>query len=172
MRRVLLPVLLATLLGAAGRAQDVPSLLGSSGEVYRVLRGSYRDLFPAAPPGQAANPVLALEVTHDGHALRTLVPGTDGPGLEQAAALAADGNRVYLLWGDGSNVTVSGWTAAGWDAPFTLDLDPQSSKLNPQMVATTDRFPVVGGDGQTVEVQRTILHLVWLDRRTSGDRLL
>jgi len=173
MRRVILPVLFLLLGAGAVRAQDSPTLLGSSGEVYRVLRGAYRDLFPAAPAGgQAANPVLALEVTRDGRSLRTLVPGTEGPGPEQAAALAADGNRVYLLWGDGRDVTVSGWTAAGWDAPFALELDATSSKVNPQMVATSDRFPVVGADGRAAEVQRTILHLVWLDRGPGGDRLL
>ena len=78
MRRVFLPVLLVTLLGAAaGRAQDVPSLLGSSGEVYRVLRGSYRDLFPAAPPGQLVPPRPAATVPNNRPA------SVDAAGLRQ-----------------------------------------------------------------------------------------
>jgi hypothetical protein len=176
MRRSVSPLFLS-LLGIAGALSaqlpppPAPSLLGAAGEVYRVQRGAYRDLFPGAA---STNPVLALEVARDGQPLRrTLIPGSDGPEPEQAVALAADGDHVYVLWGDGHRMIASGFRGDGWDDAYPLDLDAASQKMNPQVVTTRDRFDApTGGAGESVSVQRTVLHLVWLDRGVAGDRVL
>jgi len=178
MRRVTLPALALLALAATSlRAQGpppppAPSLLGADGAVYRVLRGAYRDLLPNPPANLAANPVLVLEVAKNGVTTRSLVPGSDGPTAEAAVGLAADASRVYLLWGDGKQIDVAGWTDQGWDPGYAVDVDPSSTKVNPQLVATTDTFPVALPDGSTTTVTRTILHLMWTDSGSAGTRIL
>ncbi|HEV8629000.1 MAG TPA: hypothetical protein VGV61_01700 [Thermoanaerobaculia bacterium] len=177
MRRILPAILLALVLAAPalradeGPPQPAPSLLGAGGEVYHVQRGLYRDLFANPPAALAGNPVLALDVVRDGKTRRTLVPDSEGPAAEQAAALVAGAGGVYLLWGDGRQMTVVGFADDAWGEPYTLELDAMSTKLNPQLITTTDRFSALGDD-QPVAVERTILHLVWLDRGAAGDRVL
>src|SRR6476619_5607273 len=135
MRRVLPQLLLGVLLLApALRAQPSAAVLGSTGEVYQVQKGTYKSLFPGAPAALANNLVLALDVTRDGKLQRTLVPGTDGPEPERFASLAVDrnANRVWVVWEADQNyhsiLWLMPWSAGTFGDLFEISGDSFSTK--------------------------------------------
>jgi hypothetical protein len=180
LRRVVLAASLAALLGVAALcADDNRTVLGGSGEVYTVQRGSYASLFSDVPAGAGAYPVLALDIVRDGKLRRLLVPGTGGPEDEQVPMLALDpvSNRVYLLWLQSRAFNVVGYGAQegpnqGWTNPVELAGDPASTKRNPQLATAVVRYQRLDAAGQRVWASRTYLHLVWYDDSGAGERQL
>jgi len=179
LRRPLLAALLATtMLPAALAAESAPSVLGASGELYRVRSGTYEALFPHPPAGSGENPVLALDVVRDGALQRFVVPGTEGVEAEQAPAITVDHstNSVFLVWEGQHNIhsvlDIVSYSEAGFGDVFEFSGDPFSTKANPQLAATLDRYQTLGDDGEPVSASRTILHLVWFDDGSVGQRVL
>jgi hypothetical protein len=164
---------------AALLASEGTTGLGATAEVYRVKTGTYKALFANAPAEEANNTVLALDVTRGGTLQRLLVPGTDGPEVEQDPALTIDrsNNRVYLVWEGRRNIhsllNLVGYTTAdGFGDIFEISGDAFSTKSNPQLATTLDEYQVLGSDDQPVTARRTILHLVWYDDGGFGQREL
>jgi hypothetical protein len=156
----------------AARADD--GQLGASGEVFSLQSGAYAALFANPPSGWGDHPVLALDVVRDGKLQRFIVPGSDGPEVEQAPALTLDreGNGGWVVWAGERVINLIGFSAAGWGEVFEVSGDAASVKANPRLAATVDRFQVLDAAGQPVWVSRTILHLVWYDDGIAGQRVL
>ncbi len=178
-RRLLLTALLAVALAPALRAESTTSLLAADGVVFTVESGTYGNLFADAPETSATNPVLALDIVRGEHSQRILVPGTDGPEAEQAPALAVDRatNRVYLAWEGQRNIhsvlDLVGYSEeGGFGDIFEFAGDPFSIKNNPQLATTLDSYQTLDADGNPVPASRTILHLVWYDDGSVGQRVL
>ena len=176
--RALLVALLVALPGVA-RAGSPPTALGSQGRVYRVLEGTYGELFPGAPAASAANPVLALESVETGKKpVRRLVPGTEDSASEKFPALSVDPttNDVFLVWEKRTWVysTLHLTVASGdrWSKVFDLYGDGLSTKLNPQVATTTETYQVLESGGELASKTRTVLHLVWFDSGGYGERTL
>jgi hypothetical protein len=166
------------MLPAVVSAESAPSVLGASGELYRVKSGTYGALFAHPPAGLEDNPVLALDVVRDGSFQRLLVPGTEGVEAEQAPAITLDHttNSVFLVWEGQHNIhsvlDIVGYSADGFGDAFEFSGDPFSTKANPQLATTLDNYQTLGDDGDPVPASRTILHLVWYDDGSLGQRVL
>jgi hypothetical protein len=178
MRRIALAAVLAALALAPASLRAGGGVLGASGEVYRVQSGTYKSLFGTAPAGQELNPVLALDILRDGKLQRLMVPGSEGPELEQAPSLTVDRatNQVYLVW-EGLHVihsvlNIVGYSSAGFTDNFEFSGDPFSAKSNPQLATTLDHYQVLGDDGNVTQADRTIVHMVWYDDGSLGRRNL
>ncbi|HEV8629055.1 MAG TPA: hypothetical protein VGV61_01975 [Thermoanaerobaculia bacterium] len=171
--------LLVVLSAGSLRGADGNAMLGANGEVYRVQSGTYKQLFPNPPGSQAGNTVLALDIAQDGKQRRVLVPGTEGAEVEQSPALTVDrsSNRVYLVWegrqGYHSTLNLLPYSAGdGFGDTFEFCGDAFSTKFNPQLAATIDRYQMIAEDGSLVAASRTILHLIWYDDGALGERVL
>jgi hypothetical protein len=166
----------ALLVPAALGAADGTTMLGANGEFYRVRTGTYASLFPDAPTGAAANPVLALDVQRNGGFERLLVPGSEGPEPEGSPALTIDAstNHVYLVWvaqvGIHSVLDLISYSADGFGDVFEFAGDAFSAKTNPQLATTLDEYMTLSAGGEVVDSSRTILHLVWFDDGARGQR--
>jgi hypothetical protein len=177
MRRLLLAALLTAVLPAALHASG-RAMLGAGGELYRVHSGTFKTLFAAAPVEQAGNAVLALDIVRDGNTQRLLVPGTEGPEVEQSPALTVDHatNRVFLVWQGQqfihSVLNLISYSASGFGEVFEFAGDSFSIKSNPQLATTLDSYQVLDAANQPVAAHRTILHLAWYDDGASGERVL
>jgi hypothetical protein len=177
MRRLtaaLLAASIAALASSTAHAEDGDRLLGADGAVYSVQRGAYKALFPNPPSGWGNNVVLALDIVRGGTLQRVLVPGTDDAEAEHSAALALERttNNGYIVWAGDGVLNLIGFSVEGWGDILELSGDPSSTKRNPQLTTTVDRYQRIGPDGELVAASRTILHLVWFDQGTAGDRVL
>jgi hypothetical protein len=174
MRRTTTALLLLLLLAGGARAAESERVLGASGEVYSVRTGLYGSLFASPPAGWDGNVVLALDILRGGQLRRVLVPGTDDGEKEQSPSLAIERatNHGYVVWAGEGVLNLIGFTEEGWGDVFELSGDPSSTKRNPQLTTTIDRYQRIGPDGELVTASRTILHLVWFDQGTAGDRVL
>jgi hypothetical protein len=171
---VLLAASIASLVPSTAHAGDADRLLGADGAVYSVQRGVYKTLFPNPPSGWGDNVVLALDIVRDGKLQRVLVPGTDDAEAEHSAALALERttNNGYIVWAGDGVLNLIGFSIEGWSEILELSGDPSSIKRNPQLTTTVDRYQRIGPDGELVAASRTILHLVWFDQGSAGDRVL
>lgn len=178
--RSLAPLALLASLAAApvlATATSTPVELGSDGAIYRLWSGTYGELFGAANNGVAAAvPVLALEVIAPGQAAqRTLVPGTEGPELESAAALLfdRDSSSVHAVWNSrtvaeqtASRLQLRSLTPTGWTDLIELSAGSQTDKSALRLALTFDDYAVTV-DGVTTRVPRRVLHLVWVETLAS-----
>lgn len=180
------PTILRTLLAASlAAALALPlhaaslerSVIGSGGEVFRVIAGPYGELFPGGTEADASSPVLALDVDEsDGTALRLLVPGTEGAQHDQNPALVYDevSQVVHLVWESQSShihpvLRLTSYGDDGWGEPLEIIGDPFAAKTHPVLFVTNDSVRANDADGSPAAVQRrTILHLVWAQERSVG----
>ena len=146
--------------------------LGSSGEVYQVRTGAYKDLFPGQKPPVGVDPAssaLALDVERPGAAAqRLLVPGTAGTDVELLPSLIYQeaANTVYLVWERRVNdshplLMLAGFSNGSFSAPVELISDPFSNKTHPQIVLTRDHYQAQDAGGNALPRSRAVLHLLW-----------
>jgi hypothetical protein len=167
MRRAFLAVVLlslAVLAAGPGLATSWTSAIADDGTAYLVRH---------ADDGRS----LQLEI-HAGEEdlLLLTVPETGDAALEEAPSLTVEGEAVYLVWSARrtihSMLYVTSWSPAdGWSEVFEFSGDPFSTKMNPQIAVTRDRYLTLEGE-QPVEHNRAVLHLVWWDESGSGYRPL
>ena len=167
---------LGLLLGVGGRAAagDLPTL-GADGEIYRVVRGSYGDLFPGGSAAAPANPVLALDIDRPGVATeRLLVPTTGDEFPEDSPSIILDpsSQTPFLVWERWVNfihpeLNLVHLTGEGWSEVAELSGSPFRQKSSPTFAITHDSVLRAQADGQLIPSDRTIVHLVWLE--SSGD---
>ena len=174
MRRTITALIPLLLVAAGARAAESGRVLGASGEVYSVRTGLYRSLFANPPAGWGDNVVLTLDILRGGKLQRVLVPGTDDGERERSPSLAIERetNHGYVVWAGDGVLNLIGFTEEGWGDVFELSGDPSSTKRNPQLTTTVDRYQRIGPDGELVAASRTILHLVWFDQGPAGERVL
>lgn len=151
-----------------------PTVLGSAGEVYTVRSGAYRDLFMSPMPGAAGNPVLALEIVRETSVERAMVPGTEGPEVEETPLIALDpvSKMPYVVWQQDRRFHIAGFGAAGWQEAVQLAGDPTRPKRNPQLAASVVDYEKLDTDCKRLPARRTIFHLVWYEDAGGGARSL
>lgn len=154
---------------AAGAASRV---LDADGDVYVVEAGSYGELFPEGRASEPGDPVLAVTVLRsDGSAERSLVPGTEGPGVERLAAsvLGAEG-LLYVLWESEAETSRLrlGIHAGGWND--TVDVS-RGSAVRPgsaRAAVTHDSGRLTGEGGEATSTRRSILNVIWVEDGAGG----
>ncbi|HKV11021.1 MAG TPA: hypothetical protein VJ725_22970 [Thermoanaerobaculia bacterium] len=163
------------LTASAAFAAERQAVLGADGAVYVAKTGTYGELFPGAKGGNAADPVLALEVTKPGSpAQRILVPSTANSEVEKSPALLYEdqSGTVYLVWQSLNTVhpilRLSGFDGAAWSEPIEVTGNPFAPKTSPQMAITRDTFGEVDALGAVVVKHRTALHLIWEEELVTG----
>ena len=179
-RRLFACLLLLMVWGSAPiAATDGTMALGADGEIYRVLVGVYGELIADPPASQAENPVVVLERTAPGASpVRMLVPGTGDAATEKYPSLALDPrtHSVVVVWEARATIHSTLHVATlgdeGWSNVFDLYGDGWSEKLNPRVATTTDSYRALQPNGEAVERTRMVIHLVWFDSGSSGQRAL
>ena len=165
------------LAATAAQAIQQAAILGAGGELYVAKSGTYGELFPGLNDHDSTNPVLRLDVVKpDGSLHSSLVPGTEGPEVEDPPFLQYEetSNTVFLVWESRLNVIhpilmLSGYNGDWvWDAPIEIVSNPYAAKTSPQLTVTHDSYtqPVTGGD--PVTRQRTTLHVLWGEETATG----
>ena len=150
--------------------------LGNEGQLYELIAGSYRDLFPGDEAQPADTPVLALDVVQpDGARERLLVPGTAGPEVEGAPSLVFEdaSRRLFAVWESKETPTVSrlllaDFIPAGWSEPLEISGEVSPLRDAPQVLVTRDRFTVRNAAGERSTRSRTVIHVVWLEEGPEG----
>lgn len=143
-----------------------PPVLGSEGEVYRLVR-----LVSAE-----GEPYLALDVERPtGSIERVLVPATEGRGVESSPFLIYEeaSRTVFLTWEERLNhlhslIRLAGFHAGEWSETIQVSASAFAFKGEPRLAATQDSFIVAGSDGGTTSIARTVLHVVWVEEGETG----
>lgn len=177
-RHTLLAAFLASALALPLAATPLErSVIGGSGEVFRVIAGTYGELFPGGTQADPSSPVLALDVdASDGSALRLLVPGTEGDEQDASPALVYDevSQVVHLVWETQSNnihpvLRLASYGDGSWGEPMEIIGDPFAAKTHPALFVTHDSGRTEQPDGAPAESRhRAILHLVWAQEGAAG----
>lgn len=165
----------AGLLATSASALERTAALGSRGEIYLAKTGIYRSLFPTGNETDAANPVLAIEVTKASSSTqRFLVPFTKGSEPESSPALIYedDSDRLFVVWESratplNSVLMLASFDGTHWTSPIQITGNPFSSKSSPQLAITRDSYAVPGEDGPVLR-NRTVLHLIWEEEGAPG----
>jgi hypothetical protein len=164
------------LIATAASALERDTVLGSSGEIYRIRPGVYGELFPGGHEAEADAQVLALEVVRPGADLqRFLVPETQGKLEESLPALVYEdeSSSVFLVWVSRVNSLHSIFKLASFDGgrfsnPIDVTGNPFAAKASPQLAITRDSYEEAGLDGLMVTKRRTILQLAWEEQVANG----
>ena len=158
----LLSLILAQGLAAASlQAQERRLTLEPDGTVYRLLQGSYGELFPDGTATDPEHPVLALEVLPaSGEPERWVVPGTESWDPESSPSLVYEKStrRLFLLWQQLFNgihplFYLLSFDGAEWSDLVQITSGPFTDKGSLQLAVT--REDAVDGGG------RTLVQLVW-----------
>jgi hypothetical protein len=160
---------------AAASARDAS--MGSAGELYFVLEGTYGELFPEQGLADSANRALALDVTRsDGTAGRYLVPDTETDDVEDSASVLFEDQTgtLFVLWQTKVNVIHSrlnliGFRDGEWTELIEISGNPFGWKSAPQLAITRDTFHTEEPDGSLRAWQRTVAHLLWWETAGGGE---
>lgn len=173
---------LASSLASAADSQPyavAATALDDAGNLYQVLTGARRDLFPETAAEDAGNRVLALDVVRsDGTHGRTLLPGTGGPEVEgtPSAVFEDDSQRLYVVWESKKSPTVSRLLLAsfdgdGWSDTIEISGDVAPLKDEPKVLISRDRFSLTDATGELHSRARTVIHVLWREEDVAGSRL-
>ncbi len=163
----------------AASASHGDAVLGSDGELYMVRAGAYGELFPGGDAAAPADPVLALEVVRPaaaaGSAERFLVPGTAGPEPENSPSILFEqaSKTVFVVWESAFNVVhpsvrLVWFDGAAWSELIDVTGKPFTPKTSPLLAVTRDSREETSEEGEAVERNRTILHLLWVEEDAAG----
>lgn len=167
--QVAFTILLAALTGVASlstAAAPPTALLGSEGEIYRLVRMH----------ASSGDPYLLLTVQRvSGTTEMAVVPETEGPGNENSPYLIYDhgSQTVFLAWEERVNyihslIRLVGYRDGQWTQVIEVSEGSFGFKGEPRLAATQDSFAVALPDGGTRVVARTVLHVVWVEERSEG----
>ncbi len=169
----------ACLLAPLAAAQQVPTVLGYDGTVFRLYQGLYGDLFGEGAGADADSPVLALDVRRsDGSSERMLVPGTETSDLESSASMVFEDKTgvVYLAWetlfnGQHSLLQLTSFNGAEWSELIEITSNIFANKSAPQLVVQREADQITE-DGTETRRSRTTLHLTWWEESVDVSRKL
>lgn len=175
-RTAVLPLLLMILCAAPVAARSGSAAVGTGGELYTVLEGSYTQLFPDRPTPGADPPVLALDVAHsDGTEERLLVPETETSDTEDSASLFfEDGSdTLFILWQTKfhvihSKLNLVSYRKGEWSSVVEIWGSQYGWKTSPQLTVTRDIYKILDEDGNPRSCARTVVHVVWSESRADG----
>ncbi len=178
-RSLRIALVTALIVGAAsGLAQASGShdaVVGSEGELYTLVYGTFGELFDQAGSAEAANPVLALEIRRPGAATdRLLVADTGGNEVESSATLVYEesSRTLFVAWESRrafhSRIRLAAYSNGSWAEPIDVSDTRFSLKSAPKMAVTRESYKFVDDHGADVLVHRTLLHVVWQEERAEG----
>ncbi len=164
--------------GSAAHAASDTRVLGKSGDIYRVTAGAYGDLFPDGGQAPGNADVLRLEVRRGTGAVEhRLVPGSESGDSDRTPSLFFDAatDRLYVVWSSSDALTLTrinlaSFDGAGWSETIEVSGNIHSEKSAPRLAVTHDRFRLAGSTGEPSA--RTVLHVVWSEGTTKGDRVM
>lgn len=179
-RRSLLILALALVLAPGlGSADAADAVLGSEGELFQVLQGSYGDLFPNGTEAPPDHSVLALDITWPSQLTeRLLVPGTEGSAEEMSPSLTLErsSGTVFIVWEATrtihSELYIVGRSGEDWSELLEFSGSPFTTKKHPRLAPTHERYFVNNDEGELEEHLQTILHLTWWDEQGDTGRVL
>jgi hypothetical protein len=178
MRRLLLTLALLVVPGLA-HASAADAVLGSEGELFQVLQGTYGDLFPDGTETVPDHSVLALDIIWPSQLTeRLLVPGTEGSAAEKSPSLTLErsSGTVFIVWEATrtihSELYIVGRSDEEWSEVLEFSGNPFATKKSPRLAPTHERFLAPSDDGELEERLQTILHLAWWDERNDEGRTL
>ncbi len=172
--------MLALLLGsAAAHAADSRPVLGKGGDVYHVAVGTYGDLFPGGSQASADTEVLQLQARRgSGTVENYLVPGSESDDSDRTPSLFFDAAtaKLYVVWSSSNastltRINLASFDGSDWSATIKVSGNIYSEKSAPRLAVTHDRFELAGessGESST----RTVLHVVWSESTTDGDKVM
>ncbi len=168
-----LTALLALVVPGIGNAQEVSSVLGNDGTVFRLYEGTYGDLFEGGAETDPASPVLALERRHqDGSSDLLLVPGSESADQESSASMVLEDKTgvVYLVWetlfnGHHSLLQLTSFDGSAWSELIEITGNIFANKGTPRLVVLRET-DVISEAGAKSELNRTTLHLTWWEEST------
>lgn len=175
-RTACLSLLLAIVCAAPLAAQSGTAAVGTGGEVYTVLEGSYTQLFPNRPAPDADPPALALDIAHsDGTEERLLVPETETSDTEDSASLFfEDGSdTLFILWQTKfhlihSKLSLVSYKEGEWSSVVEIWGSQYGWKTSPQLTVTRDIYKILDENGDPQSLARTVVHVVWSESRADG----
>lgn len=172
--------MLALLLGSgAAHAADSRPVLGKGGDVYHVAVGTYGDLFPDGSQASADAEVLQLEARRgSGTVENYLVPGSESDDTDRTPSLFFDAatSKLYVVWSSSNastltRINLASFDGSDWSDTIEVSGNIYSEKSAPRLAVTHDRFELAGessGESST----RTVLHVVWSESTTDGDKVM
>ncbi len=163
-------MVLALLLVAVPMSAQVSEsepVLGNDGTIFRLLKGSYGELFADSEAANADHPVLVLEITDaTGAVARHLVPGTETRDREVSPVLLLEESSqvLYLLWEEIFNgihplLQLTSFDGDAWAPVVDISSGPFSRKGSPRLEVTRDGGGAMASSDALAE--RTIAHLTW-----------
>ena len=175
-RKIALAALLTALVAGSAGAIELDTVLGNGGELFRLHAMTYGEFDAAAAAALADDPVLVLEVVRAGQPpVRSTVPWTDGPETEGSVYLAFEegSNTVFVAWERRTNYIHSRILLAGYQDGVWSEVIPVSDqrfplKSSPRLAISRDGFEAERDGNSRQRVQRTVLHLVWLEDTAEG----
>lgn len=163
---VLLAILLLAVPMSAQVSESEP-VLGNDGTIFRLLKGSYGELFAEGNAVTAEHPVLVLEITDaQGAVVRHLVPGTETRDREASPVLLLEESSqvLYLLWEELFNgihplLQLTSFDGEAWAPVVDITSGPFSRKGSPRLEVTRDGGGAIAASEAMAE--RTMAHLTW-----------
>lgn len=167
------------MLSAAQAAETVVDrALGADGHLVSLLGGTYGDLFPAGTTAGADEPVLALHTSYaDGGHHREVVPATLDFDREDSGQLVVEPETgmTFVFWQSWrtdihSNFRVASFDGTQWGEPIDIAGSSWSWKLSPAFAVTHDSYNELTSEGEAggKQVNRTVLHVIWLEEADEG----
>lgn len=189
MKLPVIPVLALSLAVAAGASAAAGELqrsvaLGSSGELYTCLAGTYEALFQDDAVPAPRTPVLALDIARSGQPTqRLLVPGTDDltGDIERLPSLLYEdsSNTLFLVWESIRNqihpyLQIISYDGTSWSEPLVIWSNSFALKGSPQLAITRDSYEVAdeSAPGGSRMTHRAVLHLIWWEEAVGGADVL
>ena len=172
--------MLALLLGsAAAHGAGSRPVLGTSGDVYQVAIGTYGDLFPDGNETSAGAEVLRLEARRGSGTVESyLVPGSESDDNDRTPSLFFDGatEKLYVVWSSTNastlaRINLASFDGSEWSETIEVSGSIYSEKSAPRLAVTHDRFELAGGNSGESST-RTVLHVVWSESTTDGDKVM
>ena len=171
--------LLGCLVPGLAMGSNTNAVLGSDGELYSIAQGSYEELFPEGTETDGLNSVLALDVTWPNRdSERLLVPGTKDSAVESAPSLTLEraSGTLFVAWESTrtihSELFIVGRNAEEWSEIQEFSGSPFTTKANPRLAPTHERFRLPTENGEISEGVQTVLHLTWWDEFDGEGRVL
>ncbi len=149
-------------------AQELPTVLGKDGTIFRLHQGPYGDLFGEGGEADPDSPVLALDVLRaDGTSERRLVPGSETEDRESSASMVFEGKTgvVYLVWetlfnGQHPLLQLTGFDGVEFSELIEITSNVFANKGTPRLVVRRETDQTIE-DGEEISRNRTTLHLTW-----------
>lgn len=179
-RAAILVALLTLLLGGADlHAAGSAPVLGQGGDIFQVTVGTYEDLFPDGTQASADADVLRLEARRgSGTVEHYLVPGSESEDSDRTPSLFFDAptGRLYVVWSSSNastltRINLASFYGSEWSETIEVSGNIYSEKSAPRLAVTHDRFELAGGTAGDTST-RTVLHVVWSEETTDGERVM